>query len=56
MQKLREMRRRIDEAKQQLESAMRDSDFSRAAELQHSQLPELQRQLDAWDEPLTEPV
>ena len=39
VQKLRDVREQIDATKQQLEAAMRDSDFSKAAELQHSRLP-----------------
>ncbi len=45
VQKVRAVREQIDETKSQLERAIRDSDLSLAAQLQHGKLPELQREL-----------
>jgi ATP-dependent Clp protease ATP-binding subunit ClpB len=45
VQKVRAVRAEIDEVKSQLERAIRDSDLSLAAQLQHGKLPELQREL-----------
>ena len=45
VQKVRAVREQIDETKSQLDRAIRDSDLSLAAQLQHGKLPELQREL-----------
>lgn len=44
---LRSVKEQLDQLRNQLETAQRDSDWARAAEIQHGQMPVLQRQLDA---------
>ena len=52
--KVQELRRRIEEAKQQLELAQRSYDYERAGAIQYSQLPSLQRQLEAEEQLATQ--
>jgi len=42
-----ELREQLEQARTELERAMRDADMGRAAELRHGAIPELERQLEA---------
>ncbi|GII93966.1 ATP-dependent chaperone ClpB [Sinosporangium siamense] len=52
LRKVQELRREIEEVHRLAEQAERDYDLSRAAELHHGRLPELQRRLEAEEEQL----
>lgn len=44
---LRSVKEQLEQLKSQLETAQRESDWARAAEIQHGQMPVLQRQLES---------
>ncbi len=52
--RLQELRREVEEIRREIEEAERSYDLNRAAELRHSQLPELERKLKAEEERLSD--
>jgi ATP-dependent Clp protease ATP-binding subunit ClpB len=52
--RLQELRREVEEIRREIEEAERNYDLNRAAELRHSQLPELERKLRAEEERLSD--
>lgn len=46
IERVRALKGQIDELKSQLQTAERDADWARAAEIQHGRIPSLQKQLD----------
>lgn len=51
---LRKIKEQIDELKNQLEGAQRDSDWAKAAEIQHGRIPQLQEELNRRSEAMSE--
>jgi ATP-dependent Clp protease ATP-binding subunit ClpB len=54
IRKIQELREEIDQVRREAEEAERAYDLSRAAELRHGRLPDLERRLDAEEERLEE--
>ncbi|HSI72349.1 MAG TPA: ATP-dependent chaperone ClpB [Fimbriimonas sp.] len=46
IEKVRSLKEQLDQLRMQLEAAQRDLDWAKAAEIQHGQMPQAQRQLD----------
>jgi ATP-dependent Clp protease ATP-binding subunit ClpB len=49
LDRVKEITQRIDELRMEYERAEREGDFTRAAEIRHGELPELERELEARD-------
>ena len=49
LQRVAEIKRQIDELRMEFERAEREGDFSRAAEIRHGELPQLEAELDRSD-------
>jgi ATP-dependent Clp protease ATP-binding subunit ClpB len=56
LDRVKEITQRIDELKMEFERAERAGDFTRAAEIRHGELPELERELEARAEPQAAPM
>jgi len=54
IESVRKSKSDLDALRTQLETAQRDSDWARAAEIQHGQMPNLQRRIEAETEELNE--
>src|SRR5690606_26861078 len=54
IQAVRDAKQQIEEAQHAAERAQRDGDLSKAAELQYSRIPQLQRELEAATERLAD--
>jgi ATP-dependent Clp protease ATP-binding subunit ClpB len=46
IEKVRSLKEQLDQLRMQLEAAQRDLDWAKAAEIQHGQMPQVQKQLD----------
>jgi ATP-dependent Clp protease ATP-binding subunit ClpB len=56
LDRVKEITQRIDELKMEFERAERAGDFTRAAEIRHGELPQLERELEERGEPLSAPM
>ena len=53
IQEVRDLREKIDSTRLEIEKAEREQDLARAAELQHGQLPELEKELEEKEEAIS---
>jgi ATP-dependent Clp protease ATP-binding subunit ClpB len=56
LDRVKEITQRIDELKMEFERAERAGDFTRAAEIRHGELPQLERELEERNEPVSAPM